>query len=166
MVTGLALVLVNLVLDGYTNNEQDKIFSSYSVSPLQMMSNTNLWQSIFLVIYLLTSAVMIGASAELPSAVSMILSCPSVQYDIALFCICASLGQVMIFSVMKEFGSLAWITISITRKLFTILLSIFAFNHKVKMIQWAGVGLVFIGLLLETAMSYVAPKADKKEKKA
>jgi UDP-galactose transporter B1 len=67
---------------------------------------------------------------------------------------------------MKEFGSLVWITISITRKLFTILLSIFAFNHQVKMVQWMGIGLVFVGLTVETVMGYLVPKpGSEKEKK-
>lgn len=164
MIFGLALVLVNLILDGYTNNEQDKIFASYRVSSLQMMANTNVWQSIFILFYLTASALVIGPTAELPRAVTMLLTCPALQYDISLFCICACLGQVLIFSVMKEFGSLVWITISITRKLFTILLSIFAFNHKVKLVQWMGVGLVFVGLAVETVMGYLVPKPSKDKK--
>lgn len=167
MMIGLTLVLVNLILDGYTNNEQDKIFASYRVSPLQMMANTNLWQSIFIMFYLFVSAMIQGLSAELPRAFAMLITCPSLQYDITLFCICACLGQVLIFSVMKEFGSLVWITISITRKLFTILLSIFAFNHKVKVVQWMGVGLVFVGLAVETVMGYFGtPTSAPKVKKA
>ena len=166
MMIGIALILVNLILDGYTNNEQDKIFASYRVAPLQMMANTNLWQSIFIMGYLSVSAALRGVSAELPRSVTMLLTCPTLQYDIALFCICACLGQVLIFTVMKEFGSLVWITISITRKLFTILLSIFAFNHQVKMVQWMGIGLVFVGLTVETVMGYLVPKpGSEKEKK-
>lgn len=72
-----------------------------------------------------------------------------------MFCICASIGQLLIFAVMKEFGSLMWVTLSITRKLFTIIVSIIMFNHKISLMQWIGVGLVFSGMTLEVIMNYI-----------
>jgi UDP-galactose transporter B1 len=66
-----------------------------------------------------------------------------------MFCLCASLGQVLIFGLMKDFGSLVWITVSITRKLFTILVSVFMFNHSVNAFQWFGIVCAFVGMGLE-----------------
>ena len=56
---------------------------------------------------------------------------------------------------MKDFGSLVWVTVSITRKLFTIVVSVIIFNHQVKLIQWLGIALVFGGMSLDIIMNYV-----------
>ncbi len=40
-------------------------------------------------------------------------------------------------------------TITLTRKLFTMLLSVFVYNHKLTPGQWAGAGVVFAGISVE-----------------
>lgn len=162
---GIFLVCVNLTLDGYTNNEQDAIFNEKATG-LQMMKYTNIWQIGFILVYLLSLGAFYGPASELSKASDMLVACPEVRQDILLFCLCASVGQILIFSVMKEFGSLTWITISITRKLFTVLLSIFSYNHPVSLLQWFGVIGVFAGLSLESGMSYFAKESSQKVKKA
>ena len=86
-----------------------------------------------------------GGSSELQQAHHTLLHCPQARSDIAVFCLCAAVGQLTIFAVMKEFGSLMWITISITRKLFTILVSVVMFGHVICLEQWLGVAAVFAG---------------------
>lgn len=39
LLTGMFLIGVHLSLEGFTNNDQDKIFSNYNVSPLEMMKS-------------------------------------------------------------------------------------------------------------------------------
>lgn len=70
----------------------------------------------------------------------------------------------MIFEVMKDFGSLMWITISVTRKLFTILLSIYQFSHPVNTYQWVGIFAVFVGMGLEIVVKYNEENSAKKKK--
>jgi UDP-galactose transporter B1 len=155
---GVFLVGINLFLDGYTNNEQDQIFKKYKISGIEMMKYINIWQAIYLLIYLIILWFYYKESSELYGAIIALLNSHEIQYDIILFCICAGLGQVLIFAVMKEFGSLTWITISITRKLFTVLLSVFAFNHVMKLNQWLGIIFVFTGLSIDMVMSYFNKK--------
>ena len=145
-----------MLLDGYTNNEQDQIFDKLGATSLQMMKNVNLWTTIYISIYLSGGWFLFGENSEFSSAYRAFSDSHELRYDILLFCVCAAVGQVLIFAVMKEFGSLAWITISITRKLFTILFSVFMFNHSVKMIQWLGIALVFLGMFVEVFMGYRA----------
>ena len=102
--------------------------------------------------------------SELCRSSSMVLRSSELRADILIFCICASLGQIMIFEVMKDFGSLMWITISVTRKLFTILLSIYQFNHPVNKYQWVGIFAVFVGMGLEIVVKYNDDKSTKKKK--
>ena len=45
--------------------------------------------------------------------------------------------------------------ISVTRQLFTIMLSVVLFGHKVNRIQWIGVILVFIGLVVDINSGFI-----------
>lgn len=164
--TGIFLVSLNLLLDGYTNNEQDQIFEKLGATSLQMMKNVNLWTTFYISSYLIVGQLIFGDKSELASAYASFMNSNELRYDILVFCICAAIGQVLIFAVMKEYGSLAWITISITRKLFTILFSVFMFSHPVKSIQWLGIALVFLGMTLEVMMGYLSKnKSEKVQKK-
>lgn len=147
----IVLLCFFVLYAGYTNNEQEHIFKKYSVSSFQMMQNVNLWQVIFLGLYLVFMhqiSVYHDSGSELQLAYHTFSHCPQVRLDIGMFCVCAAIGQLTIFVVMKEFGSLMWITISITRKLFTILVSVLMFNHSICFQQWLGVAAVFSGAFL------------------
>jgi len=50
LVVGISLVLINLTLDGFTNNEQDKIFDTYKgeIGNVQMVAYVNIWQTIII----------------------------------------------------------------------------------------------------------------------
>ena len=167
---GLTLVLGNLTLDGFTNNEQDYLFKKYKASSVQMMGNVNLWQTIYLTGYLLLMLPFQGMEGEIVKAINSFISSAALRFDLAMFFLCASVGQLLIFTVMEEFGSLTWVTIGITRKMFTILLSVFIYNHKFNVYMWGGVGLVFAGMFLEVYMKYnssplkAASKSSKKKK--
>jgi len=162
---GIVLVLFNLLLDGYTNNEQDFIFAKHKATPLQMMRNTNIWQGFYIFAYLSSMYLLKGRRSEAQHSYDAFASSSSLRQDILEFCICASLGQVLIFGVMKDFGSIVWITISVTRKLFTILVSVFMFKHPVKPFQWVGIIAVFVGMILDIVMSYASDK-DRGKKPA
>eukprot|EP00597_Dinobryon_sp_UTEXLB2267_P007397 CAMPEP_0170094326 /NCGR_PEP_ID=MMETSP0019_2-20121128/27157_1 /TAXON_ID=98059 /ORGANISM="Dinobryon sp., Strain UTEXLB2267" /LENGTH=384 /DNA_ID=CAMNT_0010315571 /DNA_START=151 /DNA_END=1305 /DNA_ORIENTATION=+ len=162
IIYGIFLVLFNLSLDGYTSNEQDHIFSKYSISSLEMMKNTNLWQAIYLFGYLFITWNLYHHNSEASQAWKVIINCPIVRQDILSFCICAAIGQILILCVIREFGSLVWVTVSVTRQLFTILLSVFIFHHAVNGMQWLGVLLVFSGLALEIIFNYISPSSTSK----
>jgi solute carrier family 35 (UDP-galactose transporter), member B1 len=158
---GILLVGINVFLDGYTNNEQDFVFEKYKATSLQMMKYVNMWQILYLMIYLLMGYLIWGSESELRNAFFLFINCSQVRIDVFLFCICASVGQLFIFAVMKEFGSLTWVTLSITRKLFTIIVSVVMFNHSISTWQWLGVASVFLGMSLEVGMNYAGGKEKK-----
>jgi len=153
---GILLVLVNLCLDGLTNNEQDHVFHNHQATSLEMMKNTNYWQVIYQCLFLLSTWILYQSNSELTHAFVAMGNCPELIRDIIVFCGCAACGQILIFGVIKEFGSLVWITVSITRQLFTILMSVFLFKHQLKAMQWLGIIFVFGGLLLEIVMTQLS----------
>lgn len=153
---GLFLLMVNLLIDGATNSWQDQLFILHKIKSLQMMFFMSLFSSAIMFSWL----ALWPWNDELGRALAFISEYPSVLTDLGLFCLCGALGQVFIFLTIENFGSLSLVTVTVTRKLFTILLSLFWFNHQLRAIQWAFVFLVFAALGLE---SYAKAFQKKKE---
>lgn len=143
---GLLLLLVNLLVDGATNSWQDKIFMDHRVSGQQMM----FFMHAFTVLFLLAWLVLNPFTHELSAAITFAQTYPAILADVLLFGVCGALGQVFVFYTLEHFGSLSLVTVTVTRKLFTILISLLWFNHSLRILQWLSVGLVFLALLVET----------------
>ncbi|RUS27418.1 UAA transporter family-domain-containing protein [Jimgerdemannia flammicorona] len=146
---GLFLLVMNLAIDGVTNATQDHLFHSYrststttpTVTGQHMMFWMNLLGSILMTVYLFVEP----WTGELTRALEFCAAYPAVWKDLVLFGLCGALGQVFIFYTLEHYGSLVLVTVTVTRKLFTMLLSVFWFNHALTVGQWGGVALVFSG---------------------
>ncbi|KAG9285393.1 hypothetical protein G9A89_010868 [Geosiphon pyriformis] len=144
---GILLLTVNLLLDGVTNSTQDQIFHKYKVTGQQMMLFMNLFSGLLMFGWLVTPW-----NTELGKALAFCHEYPAVITDILLFSLCGALGQCFIFFTLQNFGSLFLVTITVTRKLFTMLLSVFWFDHHLTVGQWLAVALVFTGIGLEAVV--------------
>ncbi|KAI8919933.1 UAA transporter [Powellomyces hirtus] len=145
---GLGLLLVNLLMDGAINSTQDRIFHKFKVSGSSMMVFLNLISSSLMTIYLLAWPY----SNELSTALTFCNAHPRIVTDILLFGLCGAVGQCFIYHTLERFGAVSLVTVTVTRKMFSILLSFFWFEHHVSLGQWAAVGLVFLGIGLEAFM--------------
>ncbi|KAF9438224.1 UDP-galactose transporter [Entomortierella beljakovae] len=154
---GLLLVTINLTLDGVINSTQDQIFHAFKVTGQQMMCLMNTFMSIFMALWLLNPL-----NPELSNAIAFCQTHPAIIKDIVMFSICGAVGQCFIFYTLEQYGSLSLVTVTVTRKLFTILLSVFAYDHKLNYEQWLMVAVVFMGIGLE---AYVK-RSEKLEKMA
>ncbi|PIL22600.1 transporter [Ganoderma sinense ZZ0214-1] len=152
---GISYLLINLLIDGATNSTQDEIFARYKVSGQQMM----FWINVFCTA--LTSVISVlplpripvlhpaASGTELEAALAFIRTHPDVVVPLAQFALTGALGQLFIFETLQHFGSLTLVTITLTRKLFTMLLSVIVYNHKLTPGQWLGAGVVFAGISVE-----------------
>ena len=61
---------------------------------------------------------------------------------------------------LSIFGSLLLVTVTVTRKMLTMLLSVIWFGHTLSTMQWLGVGLIFGGIGIEAELS----KREKQKK--
>lgn len=154
---GLFLLLINLLIDGATNSWQDQLFIVHRVKSLQMMFFMSLFSAGIMFSYL----VLWPWTNELTAALAFVARYPAVLLDLTLFCLCGALGQVFIFATIENFGSLSLVTVTVTRKLFTILLSLFWFNHQLQPVQWMFVALVFAALGIESYAKQYAHSKDK-----
>ena len=142
---GLFLLLINLTLDGAMNTFQDEMFSQYRISSFHMMFHMNWLSVLFMMFYLLSPL-----TGELWRTLDSLILFPRLFADVSLFGLCGALGQAFVFYTIEKFGALSLVTVTVTRKLFTILLSVVYFGHALNFMQWVSVGVVFAALLLET----------------
>ncbi|KAL9052674.1 MAG: hypothetical protein Q9162_005233 [Coniocarpon cinnabarinum] len=160
---GLFLLSINLLFDGLTNSTQDYINSAFKpFSGPQMMCAVNSICTLLNVSYLLAapqftrilpaSILSPSAAAELSSAVAFIQRHPVVLQDITLFAACGAFGQTFIFYTLNKFSSLLLTTVTVTRKMLTMLLSVVLYGHHLTSGQWAGVTLVFSGVAAEAGI--------------
>ena len=172
---GIGYLLVNLVLDGAVNSTQDEIFSRHKVSGQQMMFWINAFCTVLTTAlgtlplpYIPVLHPSSGAQSEFSSALEFINSHPSVVVPLIQFSLTGALGQLFIFETLQHFGSLTLVsvplshllfpadvshfvcrTITLTRKMFTMMLSVVVYNHKLTIGQWLGAAIVFAGISIE-----------------
>ncbi|KAL1917536.1 uncharacterized protein VTP21DRAFT_3929 [Calcarisporiella thermophila] len=156
---GIFLLTVNLLIDGVTNSTQDHVFHRYRVSGQQMMFYMNLFSSLLMALWLLNPW-----NPEFSSALQFLQTHPKIVMHILLFAGCGACGQLFIFYTLEQYGSLVLVTVTVTRKLFTMVLSVFYFGHVLTLGQWGAVFLVFAGIGLEAYVKR-AEKLAKMEKK-
>lgn len=155
--TGIVLLTINLFLDGFYNSTQDHIFhTNKSITGPHMMCGLNTLSTLLTALFLLSPF-----TNQLSEAIDFITVHPAVLKDIVLFGLCGGLGQVFIFRTLENYGSIILVTVTVTRKMFSMLLSVVWFNHRLSFVQWCGVFAVFGGIGAEAYVKY----AEKKKKK-
>lgn len=95
---GTCLVFLNFLLDGYTNYAQDTIVERFRVSSINMMRNTNIWRVIFTIADVCFERLIRRDRSELVGFYQAFTNCPRIVFDIQEFCVCACVGQIMIFA--------------------------------------------------------------------
>lgn len=172
---GLLLCLFNLVLDGATNSTQDQVFSKFgrkTVSAGQMMLVMNAISALLMALALSVPLPLLstpGQPTQLSLALEFTQKHPQVWRDIIAYALAGAVGQVSIFETLERFGSLTLVSITVTRKLFTMLLSVVVYKHELSRLQWVGVAIVFAGIGIEAREKRregLAKKVISEEKRA
>ena len=89
-------------------------------------------------------------------------SCLSqVWTDLALFSLANAVGQLFIFYIIRAFSPVVLVTLTVTRKFFSILVSILRFGHTVYPWQYLGMAVLFAGLVMGDAMGSKGPKKKR-----
>ena len=165
-------------MDGLTNSTQDQIFSSYpAYTGQQMMFTMALLQQMILLPAIciplpthptsllnhfspfaphIQSGVpprplQLSPPAALESF-TFLLDHPEALFPLLTYALLGGLGQLFIFETIQHFGSLTLVMVTVTRKLFTMLLSVVVFKHVLTPGQWLGVAVVFGGIGVEAGI--------------
>lgn len=74
---------------------------------------------------------------------------PDFRRLIVAFCLCSAFGQAFIFYTVVHFDPLVCSTVTTTRKIFSVLLSLFLKGHELSFQGWAGVLVAIAGIVSE-----------------
>jgi UDP-galactose transporter B1 len=89
------------------------------------------------------------AEQSLVPAIQFFINYPTVIWDLFLSSILQVIGQISIYYVVANFKQHVFPMISTTRKMITIIASIFYFGHYINQWQWVSIGIVFLGMFYE-----------------
>lgn len=144
---GVFYICMSLVLDGVTAGFQKRLKTETSKvgvkpKPYDFMFWTNLFMC-------LTAIVIAGGLGEVDSGVKFLVDNPEIMSKIIKFAICSAVGQSFIFYTIANFDPLVLSTVTTTRKIFSVLLSIFLKGHSLSAIGWSGISMACAGILSE-----------------
>jgi UDP-galactose transporter B1 len=155
---GIIYIILSLVLDGVTAGFQKRLKTETAKAgvkpkPYDYMFWTNLFMGI-------TASFIALGLGEVGSGLAFCQSNPEILSKIIKFSICSAVGQSFIFYTIANFDPLVLSTVTTTRKIFSVLLSIFLKGHSLSMTGWSGIALACGGILSEMTAS--SSKGGKK----
>lgn len=158
MLTGIGYLFVSLMLDGITNASQDQLFKRFkNMTGIHLMIALNFISFFLLLVY---STVFTN---QLVYSFNFIWKHPDLFYTKILgYTICGSLGQIFIFQTLEYFSSLVLITINVTRKMASMVLSLVLFNHPLSAVKALGIFLVFFAIGIESYLKFSQKPAKVK----
>lgn len=161
---GLAMLCGSLLLDGFTNSAQDIVFKKNpkKLTGAHMMAYLNFFTMANLIAYTLTFTDQFQDVYNFISVNGTLA-----LLDLIKFSLCGAIGQIFIFITLEQFSSVVLVTVTVTRKMLSMALSVFLFGHVLNWKQWSGLSLVFAGVGLESLVKILQrkPAVAKHEKK-
>ena len=144
---GLLFIFASLACDGITGGMQNRIKNTSKAlgvkpKPYDFMFWTNFFMGLVAIVFSLSLG-------EFTSGIAFCTKNPAIFNKILKFAACSAVGQSFIFYTITNFDSLVTTTVTTTRKVFSVLLSIFINGHSLSTQGWAGIGLASAGILSE-----------------
>lgn len=157
---GVFYIVMSLALDGVTAGFQKRLKTETAKvgvkpKPYDFMFWTNLFMC-------LTAIVIAGVLGEIASGGAFLLANPEIMSKIARFAVCSAVGQSFIFYTIANFDPLILSTVTTTRKIFSVLLSIFLKGHSLSLTGWSGIALSVSGILSELQAKAASKKSKAK----
>ena len=149
---GMGLLMANLLFDGLVTNGQDALYQTYRVAPYTMMALLNGFGSAFLAVYLSVDAAWRGPLSTVVQCRGFVGRHPSLILHVIAFSACGALAQLAIYVAIRNLGSFSTSIVTIARKFGTIAISVAVFGHVLAPLQWAGVGAVLAGFIVQMAL--------------
>mmetsp|Transcript_9640 Transcript_9640/g.39321 ORF Transcript_9640/g.39321 Transcript_9640/m.39321 type:complete len:202 (+) Transcript_9640:1898-2503(+) len=146
---GLVFIGASLAFDGITGGIQKRVKTEANKrgvkpKPYDYMFYTNLYM-------LLTAVAFAAVRGELDAGAAFCVANPEILTKILKFAACSAFGQSFIFFTIANFDPLVCTTVTTTRKIFSVLLSILTKGHTLNLQGWSGIALASAGILADIA---------------
>lgn len=144
---GLGFIAASLACDGITGGLQKRLKQkSLSLGVKAKPYDFMYWTNAFMAV---TAGIIALVLGEMSSGLGFCTSNPVIFNKILKFALCSAVGQSFIFYTISNFDPLVCTTVTTTRKVFSVLLSIFINGHPMSKQGWVGIGLASAGILSE-----------------
>lgn len=158
---GVVYIVLSLLLDGVTAGFQKRLKTetakvNVKPKPYDFMFWTNLFMC-------LTATVIALGLGELTSGAAFCVDNPEILSKIIKFAVCSAVGQSFIFYTIANFDPLVLSTVTTTRKIFSVLLSILLKGHALSATGWSGIALACGGILSELQVKSSGAKKTHKQ---
>lgn len=144
---GLFYILSALAMDGITAGYQKRLKTETAKTGMEPKSyDFMFWTNLFMCLAAILVCMVLG---EFTSGVAFLAANPLILEKIIKFSLCSAFGQSFIFYTIAHFDPLVLTTVTTTRKILSVLLSIFLKGHALSLMGWSGLGLACSGILSE-----------------
>lgn len=156
---GLVFLVSALVCDGIVGGTQKGLKAKLKA---KKMTERNFEMQFIQNLYMMATGMgFVFIMGEFETCFVFLADNPDIFYDIVKFAICSAVGQAFIFYMISSFDPLVCTTVTTTRKVFSVLLSIVSKGHKLNMQGWAGIATACAGILGELEHKYSESRAKK-----
>lgn len=153
---GLLYIVLSLSCDGITGGLQNALKAKakkLGVTP--KVYDFMFWTNFFM---MLTASVIALFVGDIQSGLTFCSANPSIIKSMLIFATCSAIGQSFIFYTISNFDSLFCSTVTTTRKIFSVLLSIFLHGHSVSTTGWFGIAIASTGIMSELVKETTRPR--------
>ena len=138
--TGIMLLGLFLFFDSFTSQWQSRMFQRHKdLSMVELMFATSAFSSLLSIITLIHNQ-------ELGPALDFVIRHSEIHMHFFLFSVCSTIGQLLIFYTIKNFGAVVFTIIMTTRVLMSIALSCYMYGHNVSDTGFFGLILVMAAI--------------------
>jgi len=154
---GLGLLLGFLAFDGFTSTFQEKLFKDHATTKYNQMLYINLFSAI-------TSGLSLLVFGGFSEAIAFCIAHPRLMVDASILSAGAVGGQFFIYSMVKEFGALAFAATMNVRQVVSIVLSYIIYSKPITLLQILGLVAVFGALFYKSIDGFQVAKEKEKQK--
>ena len=149
---------INNSQESTSSNSDIEIIKIEKPDPFRMMLANNVVGLISSIFFLVISFIV--SNSEITKNVT-----PSLLLDIFIIGLWGSIGQIFTYMMINRFNCFLLSIVNTSRKFFSVLFSIFYFNHHVTMVHWIGVALVLGSIIFDVIFTHrEGSKKDDKKK--
>ena len=139
--TGIMLLCLFLFFDSFTSQFQSRMFQRHvDLSMVELMFATSAYSTVL-------SAITLVHTHELSAALEFVYEHSEIHLHFFMFSICSTIGQLLIFYTIKNFGAVVFTLIMTTRILLSIALSCVLYDHHVSAVGVLGLMTVSAAVL-------------------
>lgn len=156
---GIFFLVAALACDGVVGGTQKGMKKTLAEKGLkeknfEMQFLTNFYMAV-------TACVFTVAMGEYQPGFAFLQENPAILQKVLMFAACSACSQACIFFVISSFDPLVCATVTTTRKVFSVLLSVLTKGHSLNNQGWTGISMACLGILGELEEKFSASRKKK-----